>query len=248
MKIAFITDIHEDLASLKETFRKIERINADKIICLGDISGYSVPHYKYLRTRNAHECLAMIKLNCDIIILGNHDIHAAQIVPQNCSFFDYPEDWYNLNYHQRQQLGGHVLWLHEESDLDPLYYKEDIEYLKSLPEYRIIEVSGYKILLSHYVYPNLSGLKREFYTYHDEFRQHFRFMKEQGCKISFTGHAHMKGFFVTGNKKFRQYRYKKKIIKAEIACIGIPPVTSNVKRNGFCIFDSDELTVQALRI
>ena len=130
MRLAIITDIHEDIISLKEALRKIERQQCDEIICLGDISGYSVPYYDYLRTRNAHECLSLIKSNCSTIILGNHDIHAASIIPKNSSFFDFPENWYQLDYHQRHELANKTLWLHEENDLNPLYTSEDLKYLK----------------------------------------------------------------------------------------------------------------------
>ena len=93
MKIAIITDIHEDLLSLQEAFRQIEKHQCDEIVCLGDISGYSIPYYNYLNRRNAHECLSLIRSNCKIVILGNHDIHAGSIIPSHCNFFDFPDNW-----------------------------------------------------------------------------------------------------------------------------------------------------------
>ena len=89
MKLAIITDIHEDVINLKTALKKIEKLNCDNIACLGDISGFSSPQYKHHRTRNASKCLKVIKENCIKILLGNHDIHAAQILPQNCNFFSY---------------------------------------------------------------------------------------------------------------------------------------------------------------
>lgn len=247
MKIAIITDIHEDIISLKEALRKIEKLKCDEIICLGDISGFSVPYYDYLRSRNAHECLSLIRSTCKIIILGNHDIHAAGIIPEHCSFFDFPENWYQLNYHQRHKLANNTLWLHEENDLNPLYKDDDLAYLKSLPEYSILKTSGFNILFTHYVYPNISGLKKEFYTYSDEFQQHFEFMKSMDCRISFTGHSHTKGFNIATKKNFKQYRYSKKQLPDEPSCVGISPITSCGKRSGICIFDTDELNVHVLR-
>jgi predicted phosphodiesterase len=248
MKIAIITDIHEDIISLKEAFRIIDKNKCDEIVCLGDISGFSVPYYNYLEARNAHECLSLVRSNCKIVLLGNHDIHAASIIPENCSFFDFPENWYELNYHQRHEMANNTLWLHEENDLNPLYTSEDLAYLKSLPQYSVLQASGFKILFTHYVYPNISGLKKEFYTYQDEFQQHFGFMNSLGCTVSFTGHSHTKGFFIATQKSFKQYRYKKKRLTGEPACIGISPVTRSGNRNGVCIFDTEEFTIHMLRI
>ncbi len=248
MKIAIITDIHEDIISLKEALRNIEKYKCDEIVCLGDISGFSVPYYDHLQTRNAHECLSLIKSNCKIVILGNHDIHAASILPENCIFFDYPKNWYHLNYHQRHKLADNTLWLHEENDLNPLYKDDDLEYLKSLPEYSVLKTPGLNILFTHYVYPNISGLKKEFYTYRDEFTQHFNFMDSLDCTVSFTGHAHVKGFFSVTSKKFKQYKFRKLKLKPVPICIGIPPITNHKKRNGFCIFDLNELSIQVIRL
>lgn len=248
MKVAIITDIHEDITSLKEALRRIDKMHCDEIVCLGDISGYSVPYYDYLGSRNAHECLALVKSNCKTVIIGNHDIHAASIIPQNCSFFDFPVNWYKLNYHDRHKLAKDILWLHEENDLNPLYKDNDIEYLKSLPEQYVLNTSDINILFTHYVYPNISGLKKEFYTYGDEFNQHFDYMDSLDCGISFTGHAHVKGFFTATRNKFKQYRYKRLKLSTDPVCIGLPPITRLNKRNGFCIFDTSEMSIRVVKI
>jgi len=248
MKLAIITDIHEDIISLEDALRKIEYFRCDEIVCLGDISGFSVPYYTYLQTRNPHECLSLVRSNCKIVLLGNHDIHAASIIPKNCTFFDFPENWYQLNYHQRHELGNDTLWLHEENDLNPLYKEEDLEYLRSLPEHKILETPGQNILFTHYIYPNISGLKKEFYTYRDEFQQHFQYMNQMGCTISFSGHSHLRGFFKATPEKFKQYRYKRMTLNSEPVCIGLPPITSLKNRSGFCIFDIDALSINVINL
>ncbi len=248
MRWAIISDIHEDLISLQAALRAIEKFNCDEIICLGDISGYSVPYYDYLHSRNAHECLSLIRANCKIIILGNHDIHAAEIIPKHCNFFDFPENWYRLNYHERHKLANNTLWLHEENDLNPLYKWDDLEYLRSLPELSVRKANGHKILFTHYVYPNISGLKKEFYTYRDEFDQHFEYMDTLNCSISFTGHTHIRGFFAATKHKYKQYRYKRYRLKDEPVCFGIPPITNQNKRNGFCIFDVDNASIKVIKL
>jgi predicted phosphodiesterase len=248
MRLAIISDIHEDLISLQATLRAIEKLNCEEIICLGDISGYSIPYYNYLDRRNAHACLSLVRSNCKIVILGNHDIHAGSILPSHCSFFDFPENWYQLNYHQRHKLANNTLWLHEENDLNPLYKEDDLEYLRTLPEYAVMEANGRNILFTHYVYPNISGLKKEFYTYRDEFNQHFDYMDSLNCTVSFTGHTHVRGFFAATKQRFKQYRYKRYRLKDEPVCFGIPPVTNANKRNGFCIFDADNASIKVIKL
>jgi predicted phosphodiesterase len=242
-----LSDIHEDLESLEKAFRAIERQGCDEIACLGDISGYGAPHYSYPGGRDAHQCLSLVKKNCKYTVLGNHDLHAGEIIPRKGNIFDFPEDWYRLDYPARRQLVKNKIWLHEENDLDPMYTAADIDYLKSLPEYIVIGTGKQKILLSHYVYPNLSGLSKFFFTYADEFAQHFSFMKKHDCNISFTGHSHARGMFVAHARKIRKYRQGHTVKKFPV-CIGILPVTRSMKKNGFCIYDTREGNVKIVRL
>jgi len=249
MRLAIITDIHEDLVSLKNALRKIDKMKCDEIICLGDISGFSAMYYNYLESRNAHECLRLLRENCSTILLGNHDIHAGKIIPEISDFFQYPDNWYDIDYHDRQELGGRILWLHEEDDLDPLYKQSDITFLKSLKQISIKDVNAFNILFSHYIHPNTSGLKREFYSYRDEFNQHFDYMLNHDCMVSFTGHAHTNGCFLATKRKFKEFGYKKfEISFQEPICIGIPPITGQRKRSGFCIFDTEQMLVNIVRV
>ncbi len=247
MKLALLSDIHEDLESLETALRTIERHGCDEVACLGDISGYGAPHYSYAYGRDAHQCLSLVKANCKYAVLGNHDLHAGKIIPSHGSIFDFPDNWYLLDYPARKQLVKNKIWLHEENDLDPSYTAADIDYLKSLPEYLVINTGDHTIMLSHYIYPNLSGLSKFFFTYADEFRQHFSFMKKHGCTISFTGHSHAKGIFLATPKRTRKFRQVLNMKKFP-ACIGILPVTRTMKKNGFCIFDSEKGTVKIVRL
>ncbi len=247
MRLAIISDIHEDILSLKKILSKAEKKGYDKLICLGDISGFSVPYYKYNKTRNAHACLSLIREKADIIIPGNHDLHAGGIIPDFSSVFDFPSDWYELDYRKKSEMANNTIWLHEENDLNPLYTPEDIEFLRSLPEYRVLETSTINIMFSHYIYPNLSGCKKGFYSREEDFKQHFTFMKENECSVSFTGHTHTRGMYSVSPRHFRHYRYKSVKIEDFPLCIGIHPVTSHQKRSGFCIFDTESLIVAAKR-
>jgi diadenosine tetraphosphatase ApaH/serine/threonine PP2A family protein phosphatase len=67
MTYAIISDIHGNLAALENVFQRIEELECDRIVCLGDIVGYG-PF--------PNECCDIIQQKADICIIGNHD-HAA---------------------------------------------------------------------------------------------------------------------------------------------------------------------------
>ncbi len=247
MRLALITDIHEDIINLKKILKRIEKTGYDLLICLGDISGFSAPFYKYLDTRNAHECLLLLRDKCDIILPGNHDFHAARRIPKESNVFSFPDNWYELDFKEKLVLADDRIWLHEIDDLDPLYSNGDIEFLQKLPEYHILKTSDHNILLSHYAFPNLSGFEKGFYIQEKDFSGHFDFMKGKDCSLSFTGHAHVRGFYTVTPKKFRHYRYRKLQLKEFPVCIGVHPVTRHKKRSGFCIFDIDKSILQAVK-
>lgn len=247
MRVAIISDIHEDINNLGKIITKIEKKGYDQLICLGDISGFNLPYYQYHKTRNAHACLSLLRDKCDVIIPGNHDFHAARRIPEHSAVFDFPSNWYELDFQKKSELVNGEIWLHEMDDLDPLYCSEDIAFLHSLPEYHILKTPEANILFSHYAYPNLSGFRKGFYIQEKEFRQHFGFMKEKRCDIGFTGHAHVRGFYTVAPDHFRHYNYGKLKLKTFPICIGIQPVTSHKKRSGFCIFDTDSFQLQAIK-
>lgn len=64
MRLIIISDIHANLEALEATFRRIDEINPDKILCLGDIIGYGP---------NPNECVKIVKNKVDISLSGNHE-------------------------------------------------------------------------------------------------------------------------------------------------------------------------------
>lgn len=247
MRLALISDIHEDYLNLKKAVAAIQKAGYDQLICLGDISGFSVPYYNFEESRDAHACLSLLREKSAIILPGNHDFHAMRRIPRESAVFDFPSDWYDLSYEQRARLANNEIWLHEENDLLPGYTEEDMEYLKTLPEYFILKAEGHAILLSHYVFPNLSGYKKGFYSMAFEFTSHFAFMEKQQCDVSIFGHTHGRGLSAISSRRFREYRFRNLRLRKFPLAIGIPPVTNNHKSNGFCIFDTVKLQVQAKR-
>ena len=118
MKIAIISDIHEDYISLLQAARLIEQKNCDEIVCLGDIVGYSIPFYDYLDTRDASNCVEWVRTNCKYVVAGNHDLYASRKIPvSRVRDFVYQENWYNLSYSQRKEISQNALWLYEDNEL-----------------------------------------------------------------------------------------------------------------------------------
>lgn len=247
MRLAIISDIHEDLQGLRRILRKIDQTGYDQLVCLGDVSGFSVPFYLHQKERNARECLGLLKERSCLLVPGNHDFHASGRIPEISPLFEYPSDWYNLDHQERKKLGKGEIWLHEEDDLDPLYSREDKEYLAALPEYRVLNDNNLSLLLSHYIYPNLSGIQKRFYTKSSEFTSHFEFMKQHNCAISFHGHTHHQGISVAGAGYIRHYRFVKLRLDEFPMSLGIPPVAGNHFLSGFCIFDAGSKELRAIR-
>jgi len=229
VRLAILSDIHEDYESLLKIVGKAEAMGFDKLICLGDISGFSLPHYTYGKSRNASACLALLREKCHIIIAGNHDIYAAGIDPELPDI-----------------LKGMDTWEHEQ-DLDPGYSEEDISFLATLPFYHVLTTPAGNILFSHYVYPNLSGFAKGFYTWEKEFLAHFSFMQKHNCSLNFTGHAHPGGFYWVHSGRLEHFRDRSIKITSFPALIGIPSVTRNGYRSRFCIFDTNSHRLQVLR-
>jgi len=229
VRLAILSDIHEDLVSLKRVLKKIERKGYDLMICLGDISGYSKPYYRYRRSRNAPACLELIRQRCDIIIPGNHDLHAAGMIPD------------------LQAGSGNEYWQHD-MDLDPGYDEEEIAFLANLPNYRVVSTPDYNIFLSHYLAPNLSGLFKGFYSNGKELESHFQLMQKNNCSLGFKGHLHTHGFFMAGPESFQHYNHRQLRLKDFPAIIGIPPVTRHKYRTRFCIFDTDTYLLQIIKL
>lgn len=105
MKLAIISDIHANLESLSEFFKRLHSYDIEQVICVGDIVGYGV---------NPNECIDLIKKNNVLCIQGDHDLYSAEL-----------KDLYLFNNYQRQTLS----WTNKQLT------KENKQFLKSLPKF-----------------------------------------------------------------------------------------------------------------
>jgi diadenosine tetraphosphatase ApaH/serine/threonine PP2A family protein phosphatase len=103
LKYAIISDVHANLEAAEACLREIERLEADRIICLGDMVDYCA---------QPNEVINLLREKCHVIVLGNHD--EAQ--------YNYP---LSNRFNERAKISS----IHTRSVLDP----DHIEYIKTLP-------------------------------------------------------------------------------------------------------------------
>lgn len=247
MKLGFISDIHEDIKQLEQAFNILESHKCDKIICLGDIVGYSVPYYGFLWSRNAPEVIKLVKKKCGIVIVGNHDLFAIKKLPKYKAGFKYPENWYALDYWKRKVLAKDKVWLYEYNELPALLTKSDEKFIAKLPEFVIGNFDGIKILLSHYAYPDLVGNTKLEPKTAIEVSEHFKFMQKLGCNLGISGHDHKEGIMRFTPKKVENFNFGKvKIDKNTPTWFHVPSVVNGSFANGVTVFNTESFEVETI--
>lgn len=248
MKIGILSDIHEDIQSLKQAFGILEPFDCDEFVCLGDISGYNVDAFSFHNDRDANKCLSLIKSKCSIVIPGNHDLYNIRRIPEYVSNFIYPENWYELTYDERDYLSQNKIWLYEQFDLSPMLNRKNISYLKSLNEYIIQEFENQKILFSHNAHPDFSGSSKHFIKSQSELHSHFDFMTQNDCQISFGGHQHPEAGIIASSDSFEKLDYGSHKIPNKKVWIVVPSIAQSTRKRGISILDTEEMTFNFIQI
>ncbi len=238
MKLGFITDIHEDVQNLEKALSVLSTEKCDTIICLGDIVGFTIPFYRYIETRNAEECIRLVRENCSIIVAGNHDLYAVKKIPQHKAGFDYPDNWYQLDYEVRAKKARNRIWLYEDNELKCNLSDNAIEFIYGLNEVEVTEFDNIKFLFSHFCCPDFSGSAIYFPSEPFHLIKHFEFMKEYNCSISISGHGHPEGAIVVNENKFSLKGFGTLKIQNDKQWIVIPCVARTSRLNGITILDT----------
>lgn len=246
MKLGIVSDIHEDILRLEEALQILDNEGCNEIACSGDIIGYSYPNFGHFESRNASACIRQVRENCKYVVAGNHDLFPVKKIPEFPAGFEYPEDWFLLDYFQRKKLAKDYIWLNEENEFDPLISYEDKKYIRSLPEFLIIETNGLKILLSHYLFPDLSGSTKKYYEEFGPIEDHLDFIKNNKCDLGISGHKHIEGFYhaiLEGQKCLNFGTY---YLKNELQWIIGPCVVNGKKENGCMVFNTDTFELKVI--
>jgi predicted phosphodiesterase len=247
MKIGLLSDIHEDVKSLQKALDILIREGCARIICLGDITGFSNPYYPFGDTRDANRCIELVRKNCSVVLSGNHDLFTAGRITGFRAGVDYPDNWFGMKMLERTGLLGDKIWLYEK-EIMPGLTDENREYLNNLPEYHILNTDGINILFTHFIYPDISGSLRKRIDDISDYRSHFQFMRQNNCILSFAGHMHREGFEIVSKVGCREFGFEKRVIERTGSFIGLPSVARGRNRNGVAVFDTESFELETIRL
>lgn len=251
MKIGIITDIHENVETLQRALDLASLKKCDEMVCLGDITGFDRRFYKYDFARSARRCIYLIRTNCRWVTAGNHDLYPAGRLPSWSDGFEFPEGWFQMNPQERKASAAGKVWCYDgdaESDMG----EEEIDYLRSLPEYIVSSEPGVSCLFSHYFFPDLTGSTTKYAERGKHLLSHWKYMEMNEVVFSFSGHTHnhFTGF---------AYRNSGSLLRAfenlpndifnlgkEKTIIALPPLSGEKGRTGFSIFDSTDSTLSVI--
>jgi len=249
MLLGIVTDIHEDIVRLEESFALFDARQVDEIVCLGDMVGFGVPFYSYLKTRNSNRVIKLIKGKCAVVVKGNHDLFHIRKTPVNIGQFHYPENWYALDYQKRKEFSGDQIWLYEENDLYSLLTSENMKYIDTLPEYEAKDCGRYKILFSHYAFPDPTGsltkmIKRRSM---DDLCGQFEMMRQCGCLYAFSGHDHYQGIKAFTNDSVIEISFGEKYtLPNQPLWLHVAAAANGTNRNGVAIYDTNTREIEAI--
>ena len=247
MKLGFVCDIHEDITSLHKGLDILQSEGCEKVICLGDIIGFSNPYYPFASTKDANSCINLVKEKCEVVVPGNHDLFSAGKIPEFNAGIEYPDGWFSMEIAVRMGLMNDKIWFYEH-EINPELTPDNIDFLRSLPEYRILNIDGYSLMFTHFLYPDLSGSLRKRIDDIYDYRDHFWFMRQNSCILSFAGHMHKEGLEVVNMWGFHEFGFKKIRLKISDSIIGLPSVACGRNKNGVAVFDTKTFELKAVRL
>jgi predicted phosphodiesterase len=246
VRIGFLSDIHEDIESLRAAIAELERRGCDHLVCLGDIVGFTLPFMKYIGTRDANLCLDMVRDQCIAVVAGNHDLYAVRRVPAYNAGFPYEENWYDLDYEIRARRSKNRVWLYEDSELPAFLDARSKEYLLGLPEFMVVTLDDIPFFFSHFHYPDLSGSRIDSLKKARELWPHFRFMTEQDCLLGFSGHGHPEGCAIADLRTLCFHPFGSYKIERSSQWIVCPCVANTARANGVMVFDTRAFVIEAI--
>lgn len=238
MKIGIISDIHSDFLSLEKALKILKTRGYDKLVCLGDIVGYSYHYKENLEGRDLDGCIQLVKENCDIVIAGNHDLYWSLRLPDYLRGKKFPDNWYKLSLTERMNYSNDSIWLYDD-EIDESISSDNLTYLATLPETTIMDCNNFSILFTHFLYPDITGSSKFFPESVKDFRPHLKYVQSNKCLFGFAGHGHLQGYSIASKNDFR-YNYFGKIFLGTVTQVIVgPAITRGDSKNGFMLINTD---------
>lgn len=247
MKLGFLTDIHEDLGSLIHALRKLEKHQCDELVCLGDIAGFCIPNKAWNIRRDANEVIRLIMQNCKYTVCGNHDLYAIRKLPVSKAGLDYPEGWFEMSYAEKAKLFYGKIWLYDD-EIPTVLNDNSKEFLSSLPETLVVNLPERRILLTHYLAPDITGCTTRLLSSFKGDSAHMGLMKKNYCNLAFVGHSHVEGHALLTEKRLKIKPFSKDNLKENNQIVACPCVIRSGRQNGFLVYDSTEHYLQSIAI
>lgn len=248
MIVGVLADIHEDIVSLNLALEVLAEHQCEKIICLGDIVGFTLPFYRYIQTRNAEACVAQIQSRCCVAVAGNHDLYAIRRVPHYAAGFDYGPGWYDLDYETRARKARNRIWLYEDNEIPSTLSPASLGFLQDLQEIERIDFDGTACLVSHFCFPDFSGSTIHFPSQASHVGKHFQFLNERGCDIGISGHGHPEGCLIVDDEKITLHSFGTIQLKEGPQWIVAPCVARTSRANGCMIIDTDKSQIRVVAL
>lgn len=243
MRIALITDIHEDAEKLENALYLLEIEGYDWLVCLGDITGYSTGFNKH--RPDAQKCIELLKHQRADCVTGNHDLNNCSRLPSYSQSAGIVE-WYQLEPAERKKRYENRFWLYDDEQPAVLQPAE-LDFLKSLPERIVVDADEGNILITHFLEPDICGISKRFPASFIGWRKHLALMDKQNCRIAFIGHAHppsvaLNGFFWWTNPPSGKF-----MLSGKNRIVICPPLVSNSQNPSSCIiFDSSNNEINTI--
>ena len=236
MKYAVISDIHEDIVSLQKVINQIKLSDVDKLVCLGDITGFSDLHHFHKATKNADACIDMLKEHCNIVVTGNHDLNTLDKLPE-----------YLKRHEEANSFLPKETWAYE-GEVHAALNHENRKFLNSLPEYVIDKSGEHNILFSHFIFPDITGSTMMIPEIKKELKAHFNFTNNKDCLLSFVGHTHIDGFAISKGRHVRFKEFGNKRLSEKQQIVFGPALVRDYEKSGYMIFDTDTFELSIIKI
>lgn len=203
MRILLFADIHSN----KFAINSIENEKFDEAIFLGDIVDYGP---------NPAETLDMVRRMAKYLVMGNHDYAAAFNKDCLCS-----EENHELSVYTRENITLQELG------------KEDIQFLRSIPQSLELEINGITFTITH------GSPANNLYGYMFPWD-----LKKEDLK-TFTGRSIEKGFVLVGHTHYQFMVPFNNVIILNPGSSGQPRDYDN--RPSYAIIDTDKGTIEMKR-